>query len=337
VTETDAGTTVPELPADAADFAALARRAVERHGFGPDARLHGFSLTENPTFRVEGDGRDDVVVRIYRPGGRPAVEIRSELAWMAALRHDAGVPAPEVLIPSGEEEPLVDLGVPGAPVYAAVFAYVPGRTPGDDELPALIETFGEMTARIHRHARAWTPPAWFSRPRWDLSTTLGERPHWGPWQRGVAHPAAREQLDRLSTVVSRRLAAYGDGPDRFGLVHADLRASNLLVDGDRLGVLDFDDAGFSWYLYDLAGTLTFSEGRADLAELLDRWATAYRSVEQLSREDEREVETFLMLRRLLITAYVGLRPDTELAAELKAAGYDEETCRLAEAYLSRFG
>jgi Ser/Thr protein kinase RdoA (MazF antagonist) len=99
VTETDAKTTFPELPAD---FPALARRAAERHGFAPGARLHGFSLTENPTFRVEGDGRDDVVVRIYRPGGRPAVEIRSELAWMAALRGDAGVPVPEVLITSRE-------------------------------------------------------------------------------------------------------------------------------------------------------------------------------------------------------------------------------------------
>jgi Ser/Thr protein kinase RdoA (MazF antagonist) len=333
VTETDAKITLPELPAD---FSALARRAAERHGFAPDARLDGFSLTENPTFRVEGDGRDDVVVRIYRPGGRPAVEIRSELAWMAALRREAGVPVPAVRIAPGEEGPLLDLGTPGAPVYAAVFAYVPGREPGDDELPALIETFGEITARMHRHARAWTPPAWFSRPRWDLATTLGERPHWGRWQRGVADPAAREQLERLSTVVSRRLAAYGDGPDRFGLVHADLRASNLLVDGDRLGVLDFDDAGFSWYLYDLAGTLTFSEGRDDLAELLDRWATAYRSVEHLSAEDEREIETFLMLRRLLISAYVGLRPATELAADLHASGYDEETCRLAEGYLSRF-
>src|SRR5258706_321104 len=134
------------------------------------------------------NGRDDVVVRIYRPGGRPAVEIESELAWMAALRRDAGVPAPEVLIPSGQEEPLLDLGTPGAPVYAAVFAYVPGREPGDDELPDLIETFGEITARMHRHARAWRPPPWFSRPRWDLSTTLGDRPHWGRGQRGRADP-----------------------------------------------------------------------------------------------------------------------------------------------------
>jgi hypothetical protein len=37
------------------------------------------------------------------------------------------------------------------------------------------------------------------------------------------------------------------------------------------------------------------------------------------RVDEAEIDTFLMLRRLMLTAYAGLRHDTELAAQMKAS------------------
>jgi hypothetical protein len=44
-----------------------------------------------------------------------------------------------------------------------------------------------------------------------------------------------------------------------------------------------------------------------------------------------------MLRRLMLTAYAGLRHDTELAAQMRADGFNEESCVLAESYLTRFG
>jgi Ser/Thr protein kinase RdoA (MazF antagonist) len=70
------------------------------------------------------------------------------------------------------------------------------------------------------------------------------------------------------------------------LVHADLRLANLLVDGDRITVIDFEDCGLSWYLYDLACALTFNEGRPDVPELIGLWVDGYRQVEPLSTEDE---------------------------------------------------
>jgi Ser/Thr protein kinase RdoA (MazF antagonist) len=318
------------------DFPALARTAASRHGFGPDARLTAFSVTENPAFRVEGDGRDPIVLRIYHPGGRPEAEIRSELAWMTALRAHGGVPVPEVVAaPDGAR--LLDLGEAEAPVYAVAFAAVPGRELSDDDLPATIARLGALTARLHVHARGWTPPAGFARPRWDLRTTLGDAPHWGPWERGVPDAAERRQLARLAGVVARRLTRFGVGRERFGLVHADLRMANLIHDGRDVTIIDFDDAGLSWYLYDLAGTLTFCEGRADVGDLIAAWVGAYRGVAPLPADDAREIPTFLMLRRLLLSAYIGLRAGTELAAELHATGFNAESCRLAEAYLSEFG
>jgi Ser/Thr protein kinase RdoA (MazF antagonist) len=321
-----------------ADMAEVARQTAARYGLSPDCRLHQYPLTENWTFRIEPDAAAPVVLRIYRPGGRSPVEIRSELAWMDALRQEAPALLPGVISTlSGGQVLEVVREPPLERCYCVLFSCAPGCEPAGDQLAAWFPRLGAITARLHRHARAWSVPAWFQRPRWDLATTLGDRPHWGSWQAGVTDAEERRQTRRLAAVVMSRLSEFGDGPGRFGLVHADLRLANLLVDGDRITVIDFEDCGFSWYLYDLACALTFNEGRADVRELIDLWVAGYREVEPLPEEDEAEIDTFLMLRRLMLSAYAGLRADTELAAQMRADGYSAETCAIAEPYLSRFG
>jgi Ser/Thr protein kinase RdoA (MazF antagonist) len=300
--------------------------------------MHLYPLTENWTYRIEADSADPVVLRIYRPGGRAAEEIMSELAWMGAIRADSESLVPGVIpTPGGSQVLELTRDTPLDPCYCVMFSYAPGQEPAEDELAAWFPQLGAITARLHQHARSWSRPPWFRRPRWDVSTTLGDRPHWGPWQSSVADADELRQLERLAQVVMARLHMFGEGTERFGLVHADLRLANLLVDGDRITVIDFEDCGLSWYLYDLACALTFNEGRADVRELIALWVDGYRQVEPLSAEDEQEIDTFLMLRRLMLTAYAGLRHDTELAAQMRSSGYNAETCAIAELYLSRFG
>ena len=42
-------------------------------------------------------------------------------------------------------------------------------------------------------------------------------------------------------------------------MHADIRLANLLVDGEHVRVIDFDDCGWSWFMYDFATTVSFIE------------------------------------------------------------------------------
>lgn len=318
---------------------ALARLAVQqRYGVDSVHSVDLYPLTENWTFRIDCDGRGPVVLRIYRPGGRREVEILSELAWMEAILEQDPTLVPAV-IPTVDGAHVLEVtrNAPSPGCFCVLFEYAPGHEPSEHELAAWFPALGEVTARLHRHARAWRRPGWFGRPRWDVSTTLGEAGHWGPWQRGVFDAQEREQLQRLAEVVMARLERFGASGARFGLVHADLRLANLLVDEQRLTVIDFDDCGFSWFMYDLACALTFNEGHPEVDELVAAWVDGYRRVEPLAAEDEEEIPTFLMLRRLMLSAYIGLRPDTELARELHEARFAAESCELAEPYLTRFG
>jgi Ser/Thr protein kinase RdoA (MazF antagonist) len=336
--------TPSELPGELADadFERLAREAAGRFGFSDGAEISAFgALTENPTFRVVEDGvREPVALRIYRPGGRPAEEVGSELAWISAVRRETPVSTPAV-VPTVDGESFArltgDRPEGGDPIFAAAFDLLPGHEVDDEDLGRLMPRIGEITAQLHVHAREWMPPSSFERPRWDVETTLGANPHWGPWQASVPDAEERQQLERLADTVLRRLRAFGYDPSRFGLMHADLRVANLIADGDDVAVIDFDDCGFCWYLYDLGATLTLYEDAPNVDELVASWVEGYRRVAPLSAEDEREIPTFLMLRRLMVSAYVGLRSDTELAEELRRRGYNRASCGLAEKYLSRFG
>ena len=38
-----------------------------------------------------------------------------------------------------------------------------------------------------------------------------------------------------------------------------MRLANLLVDGRDVSVIDFDDCGFGWFMYDLGSSVSFIE------------------------------------------------------------------------------
>lgn len=315
----------------------IARDALQAHAVGGDAELSLLSISENATFRVDDPATGDVsVLRVHRPGYQSLAAIRSELAWVRALRADGVVRTPPV-IPAADGSPVVTGRHPdGEARHVVRFAWVDGVEPSGARLVDDFRALGAIAARLHRHARGWSRPAGFTRFRWDADTSIGEFGHWGRWQDGMGvGPAESEVLGRLVTVLDKRLAAFGDGPDRFGLVHADMRLANLLVDGDDVTVIDFDDAGFSWYLYDLAASLSFIEDDPAVPALIDAWAGGYREEAPLTAAEESELPTFVMLRRLLLVAWIGSHSGTDLARSM-GEEFTRTSCDLAEGYLSRF-
>ena len=90
--------------------------------------------------------------------------------------------------------------------------------------------------------------------------------------------------------------------------------------------MDFDDCGFGWYMYDAATPLSFYEHLPQVSCLIEQWLEGYRTVSR-DRADEEEIPTFMMLRRLLLVAWVGSHAETNLARSMGAA-YTEQTAVL---------
>jgi Ser/Thr protein kinase RdoA (MazF antagonist) len=315
----------------------LAAAALPRFGLSPEAMAELCNVSENHTYRVDDpeSGRR-YALRVHRPGYRTARQIESELQWQDALRADGAVDTcVPVRAPDGER--VVSVSANGLERNVVLFDWLPGSEPDPegDEVIAGFRLLGAVSARMHAHARAWTRPGAFDRPAWDYDHTLGREGHWGAWQDGLGiGPEERGLLARLDAAIAGRLAAYGRGPERFGLVHADIRLANLLVDGGHVRVIDFDDCGYAWFMYDFATTVSFMEDHPRVPELRDAWLEGYRSVAPLAAADEAELETFVMLRRLLLVAWIGSHHTFATEAAELGAGFTAGTCALAERYLS---
>jgi len=312
-----------------------ARAAASAYGCDSAAEVRLINVSENATFLVTAPGTEPCILRVHRLGYHTEPEIASELAWMDALRAEAGVRTPRIL-PAADGRRVVTVTEPGSGArrHCVRFEFLPGGEPAEITAGYFAQ-LGEITARMHRHARQWARPGWFSRFHWDYDAAFGAEARWGRWQHGLGIGSEeRAVLGRVTGVLRARLGAFGTGPERYGLVHADTRLANLLITDDAVRVIDFDDSGFSWYLYDLGTSVSFFEHDPEVPALVDAWLTGYRRVAELPAADEAEIWTFILYRRLLLVAWIGSHPAADIAGQL-GAGYTRDSCELAESYLSR--
>lgn len=330
-------------------------RLKHRWGMSDSASVRLLTLSENATFLVEGNllenkdseeksSKTKIIVRVHRPDYHSYQEIASEIAWINALRQDSTIkiPAPLPLddgsyIASFVDEEHEDEGHKNERQtrYLVAFEFMAGSEPSvDDSLTTGFEMLGKISAQLHRHASQWQTPEDFIRKSWTFETSFGDNPLWGDW-RDALELGTEDQiiLETLCKKLENQLALYGATPDRFGLVHADLRLANLLVDQDSLSVIDFDDCGFSWFMYDFASAISFYEDSPHIPDLITAWLKGYRTVSPLSQEHEAMIPTFILFRRLLLTAWITTHSETETAIEAGLDAYTKGTVQLAQQYL----
>jgi Ser/Thr protein kinase RdoA (MazF antagonist) len=316
----------------------LAERSIRRFALPSGVVPKLINISENATYRLDDPATGKRwALRIHREGYHSRTAIASELAWLADLKQSnaANVPAP---IRGRDGEFIQSLSVDGLahPRNVVLFAWEAGSEPAANDV-AGFEQLGETTARMHNHVRAWKRPAWFERHAWNFDTSLGATPHWGRWRDGMGMtPEIERVIGETVALIEKRLARIGTSPSVFNLVHGDMRLANLLMDGGTVKVIDFDDCGFSWFLYDCATTVSFFEDAPEVPELIKAWVRGYRRIAPLSPEEESEIETFIMLRRILLVAWIGSHSETDLARSMGIA-YTQGTVPLCERYLVRFG
>lgn len=315
-----------------------ARRALDAWSIGP-ATLTLIKYRENAVFSVDAEiGR--YAVRVHRHGYHDAAALRSELQWIDALGK-TGIDVPEV-VPTTDRKLLTSVSCDGLPdaVQVDLFEWISGKPLGSveagivaDDVDKTYATIGQLAARVHNQASAWRPPRGFVRHAWDEEGLAGERPFWGRfWELGSLSRDERELLVRVRDRIYRELRALDKGPRHYSLIHADFAPENLLVDGDRVRLIDFDDAGFGWHLFELVTSLYFMMGEDYFERARDALIAGYRRERPLPDSMLERLPLFFLARACTYVGWVHTRPETETARELTPM-LVEGACTLAEEYL----
>lgn len=231
-------------------------------------------------------------LRLHRAGYQSPAAVRSELWWCDALAR-AGMPVPAAL-PSRDGALLVTLSTGR---HASVIAWIDGVALGEADVPftrpladtlALYHSLGQLLAQLHRTTDTLALPADFTRPRWDIDGLVGESPRWGRfWDHPAATPDQTATLHRARAFLRETLS--GSAQD-FGLIHADAFRENVLVNDRSLSLIDFDDSGFGYRLYDLGTALIQNLYEPFYADIRDALMSGYGTT------DTALVEAFTLAR-----------------------------------------
>ena len=284
--------------------------------------------SENVTFRVTDDD-NRYVFRLHRPGYNSLDELNSERAWTATL-NEAGIPAPDsILARDGNHFVQVTIPATGEQCYAGMTRWLDGiplgehlDTPsGSSQRTRLFGRLGELAAAMHNQAANWPLPPGFTRPRLDAEGLLGEMPRWGRfWEHAALSAAEQKLLGKSRNELCDVLADYGETPDRFSLIHADMNADNTIYNDGRLAIIDFDDSAFGWHLYDLAAILIDETQAPDFQAIRSALISGYRSGRPIADADVEWLDRFLLIRGLVTIGWFHQRPehsDSELFHRLK--------------------
>lgn len=233
-----------------------------------DRELRFVADEENATFRVDAtapDGRDRFLVRVHRPvrHGRnvdSAAAVDSELGWLTALRAETDllVPAPLRTI-DGKLTTVATSPDVLEPRVCSVLRWMDGRIHAAAPRPVHLFRLGNVMARLHDHAGQWRVPPGFVRIRWGWETFFGDTMVYGDisaadvWE--LLPEDLRRRFARVASRMRRVIGHLGEGADNVGLIHADLHLGNVLFWRGEVKVIDFDDCGFGYWLYDIAVSL----------------------------------------------------------------------------------
>lgn len=322
-------------------FDKVANDALEAYGWKNTDESKLIVLSENATYMVtnKNTGEKDGVLRVSRPGYHTLSELNSEMKWLNQINDYTPLLVANPIKGLNGQEVQTVKGMDGKDYYCVISEYLTGEAPDVNNEAAMVKQFdylGATTAYLHRQTEIWNGAARLDRMEWNYDTIIGDHAAWGRWQDFKdMTPEARVMLEKVSAVIKKRLDRYGKNENNYGLIHADLRLANILIEGDQIKVIDFDDCGFGWHLHDLASALSFIEDKPIVPKLVNAWLDGYRSVLPFTDTDFEEIDTFIMMRRMQLTAWLASHEESGSVAEL-SVGWMDGTIELAERYLRLF-
>jgi acetylornithine/succinyldiaminopimelate/putrescine aminotransferase/Ser/Thr protein kinase RdoA (MazF antagonist) len=280
----------------------VAGRALENWGIA-DGELELVKHRENTVFKVTAADGHCYALRVHQVGLHTDDALRSELVWMQALRDD-GFSVPRV-IPTSAGDLFAVIGEGPDARRCSLLEWVDGELMNDlgrverGMQAALCDRYrrlGALAARLHNRTQSWSPPAGFVRHSWDEDGLLGDEPRMGRfWDYPGLTPQQRREFLKARIVLQGLLKKLGKHHSNYGLIHADFLPDNIIVNEEQLTLIDFDDSGYGWHLYEMGTALLPQIKQPFFDDIVAAYLEGYRSERAFSEEDEEALPAFLMI------------------------------------------
>ncbi len=94
------------------------------------------------------------------------------------------------------------------------------------------------------------------------------------------------------------------------MIHADFLPENILVNDGELKLIDFDDSGYGWHLFEMATSLFPQADQPFYDDLVAAYVTGYRQHREFSDEQLALLPAFIMIRAFVYIGWLKTRSDS---------------------------
>lgn len=271
----------------------LARRAVADHIGLSDARISWMGHTHNATFLVETN-TTKVVLSLFKHGA-DFDRLVSQWEYLRALKLSTSLRVSTY---------IKFLSVYDEPQHREIQGILRDYLPGEPLPPESIntvnmKTIADFLATLHDFSERYIPPPNFNLPRLDWNGLFGEN---GVYPlHNIQAVFSQDQQAIMAAgarVVAAAMQSLGDDSQHFGLIHGDLLSKNILFHEGQVAALDFEYAGWGYYLYDLAPLLWQLKTRDDYQQLADALWLHYTALRPHAQPFAHLLETFIAARQI---------------------------------------
>lgn len=278
------------------------------------AAIAPLDLDTNALFTITDGNEQSFVLRISDPKNcHNSDELTAELLWLDALRRETDI---DIRVPiktvSGELFVTVEYPPVPEPRFVTVFDKVPGEELGKQLNEKNIREWGKLAARLHRHGRE------FSLPRGlNLRNYRSILPY---CQSGFdpVEPILLDKVDEAVGIDSSKASTYKKVIEILNreideiyrkhprpiLMHHDLHDWNVLVDGDRLYAIDFEDLILGQPILDIGVALYSISTKDECDEYIRFFKEGYSTILPWPEDYPGQLKKLFLGRRIMLVNWL---------------------------------
>ena len=258
------------------------------------------AFRENVTYKTFNYDGLQLVLRFHRKNYSSREEINSELIWLNALNEEKiNVPKPVKSVNRKFIEKVNDQ-------YVSALTWLRGNplTKLNYDEKSLVNNkvffnLGKELAKIHLFSDRWNKKQTLKRRKWNVEGLLGDYPLWDKfWCNPKLTGDQKKQIILMRNKCNAILEDNLTNLD-YGLIHADAVRDNVLYNNNMVSLIDFDDSGYGFRLFDLATTLLYYLEDKNFLIIKNQLVKGYLSIRSLNLE---LLDIFILIRSF---TYVG--------------------------------
>lgn len=290
-------------------FDAVAKQAVDRYEIQLQ-EMNFLAEETNILYKLSDIKGNKFLLKIFQENSSTLEDKLLEVFAMKLVCHRGGISIPSILSSKdGSEIQEIKLDEDSSPMRVAIYTWLEGRDLEGNETKESFIQLGELIARLHIATYGEKIPKTFSPKRWDNVFYYQEDKvvyKDSKYQRYLSREY-HEMMDRIIPYLNKQLSRYyRKNEEHLQLIHSDLNPSNVLVNGNEMHIIDFEDVLLGLPLHDIAILLYYYryDEEYNFDEVKQLFFKGYKKIRPLPVFEEFDLDLLMTARRVNFLNYI---------------------------------